>query len=275
MPIQRADLVRVMCDRLDATFADARRRWESCAPLNHFVVDDLLPEFWARQIRASFPDKSAMTLKNDWRERKYVAAQMDRHDPLLEETIYAFQDPSVVERVSKITGLAELKPDGALYAGGISLMAPNHFLNPHIDNSHDLLRQRYRVLNLLYYVSPGWSGNHGGNLELWPDGTGGKPVTIVSSFNRLVVMMTHRRSWHSVSRNRSDQDRCCVSNYYFSGKPVYGESYYHVTEFRGRPEEPLRDIALRADNWLRTVIRSRFPAAFANRHFYDRPRKST
>ena len=52
-----------------------------------------------------------------------------------------------------------------LYAGGISMMAPGHFLNPHIDNSHDKFRQRYRVLNLLSYVSPDWDQTRGCNLE--------------------------------------------------------------------------------------------------------------
>ena len=33
-------------------------------------------------------------------------------------------------------------------------MAPGHFLHPHIDNSHDMERQRYRILNLLYEMSP-------------------------------------------------------------------------------------------------------------------------
>ena len=58
------------------------------------------------------------------------------------------------------------------------------------------------MLNLLYYVTPDWTASsEGANLELWPDGPTGKPVTIVSKFNRLVVMVAHKGSWHSVSRN--------------------------------------------------------------------------
>jgi len=82
---------------------------------------------------------------------------MNQYDSVLEEAIYAFQMPAVVARVEQITGLRALEPDTMLYAGGISLMGPGHFLNPHIDNSHDRTRERYRVLNLLYYVSPQWS----------------------------------------------------------------------------------------------------------------------
>ena len=191
---------------------------------------------------------------------------------MLEEAIYAFQMPEVVQRIERLTQIKALEPDDMLYAGGISMMAPGHFLNPHIDNSHDKFRQRYRVLNLLYYVSPDWDQPRGCNLELWQTGPEGKPTTVISRFNRLVVMITRRTSWHSVSRNVSDEDRCCVSNYYFSRVPLGGTDYYHVTSFRGRPEQPVRDVVLRADNWLRTVIRTKFPGLFKNPHYYDRQR---
>lgn len=268
------DLSReVMAERIatciEGAEADLARQWRDSSPINHFVLDDLLPSAWAETIRSAFPDPHSMTLRRNLRELKFTAAQMNAYHPLLEEAIYAFQAPRIVSAIERITGLSGLEPDELLYAGGISLMAPGHFLNPHIDNSHDKFRKRYRVLNLLYYVSPNWPADSGGNLELWQQGMNGPPTTIVSKFNRLAVMITHRRSWHSVSRNLTKTDRCCVSNYYFSQHAIGGSDYYHVTEFRGRPEQPFRDMVLRADNWLRTLIRTRFPKAFKNRHFYD------
>jgi Rps23 Pro-64 3,4-dihydroxylase Tpa1-like proline 4-hydroxylase len=270
MSLGRDTLARQICERLDSHQDDIRRQWQGSNPVQHFVVDDLLPEPWVREIRAAFPDGRSMKLNKSLRELKYVAAQMDRYPPVLEEAIYAFQMPEVVQRIERLTGIKALEPDDMLYAGGISMMAPGHFLNPHIDNSHDKFRQRYRVLNLLYYVSPNWSESRGCNLELWQTGPRGKPTTVVSQFNRLVVMITRRSSWHSVSRNVASEDRCCVSNYYFSSQPLGGTDYYHVTEFRGRPEQPVRDAVLRADNWLRTMIRTKFPNLFKNPHFYDR-----
>jgi Rps23 Pro-64 3,4-dihydroxylase Tpa1-like proline 4-hydroxylase len=269
--LTRATLAERIVERLRAEREGLARQWRETAPVNYFVVDDVLPHAWASQIRAAFPQGREMTLKRSWRELKYVAAQMDRYHPLLEESLYAFQMPEVVGEVERATGLIALEPDEMLYAGGISLMAPRHFLNPHVDNSHDKLRRRYRLLNLLYYVSSDWSEAHGCNLELWPQGPEGKPLTIVCRFNRLVVMGTHQGSWHSVSRNLSTEDRCCVSNYYFSCSPPGGRDYFHVTSFRGRPEQPLRDLALRADIRLRMAIRKVFPHGIRpNPHFYAR-----
>lgn len=269
--VHRSEMGAQIFNRLAEEEVDLRRQWLESGAVSYFVLDNLLPDTSARAIRSAFPDHKTMMLKKSLRELKFVAAQMNKYDPSLEEIVYAFQDPKVVKIIERITGLKALEPDEMLYAGGISLMAPGHFLNPHVDNSHDKFRQRYRVLNLLYYVSPNWSASDGGNLELWPDGRDGRPVTLTSKFNRLIVMVTHQGSWHSVSRNVSKFDRCCVSNYYFSEKPVGDKEYFHVTSFRGRPEQPARDAILRADIWLRMMLRRIFRKGIKeNPQFYRR-----
>jgi Rps23 Pro-64 3,4-dihydroxylase Tpa1-like proline 4-hydroxylase len=260
-----------ICERIDAEQDRIRPQWQSQASISYFVIDDLLPEDWARQIGNAFPPTDTMMLRSSLRELKFVSAQMNKHAPVLEDAIYAFQQPEVIQRVERVTGLRALEPDDLLYAGGISLMGPSHFLNPHIDNSHDKMRSRYRVINLLYYVSEDWALQNGGNLELWPEGPKGPPVTIVSQFNRLVVMVTHQRSWHSVSPVKTARNRCCISNYYFSRLPVGDAEYFHVTTFRGRPEQPIRDVALRFDGALRGLIRNLFPTGVRQtRHYYQR-----
>jgi len=93
-------------------------------------IDNLLPEDEALKIFEAFPDKSSMMLKKSLRENKYVAAQMDKYTPILEEIIYAFQDQRVLKVVEEITGIVEMVPDEHLYAGGVSLMAKDNFLNP-------------------------------------------------------------------------------------------------------------------------------------------------
>jgi Rps23 Pro-64 3,4-dihydroxylase Tpa1-like proline 4-hydroxylase len=230
-----------------------------------------LPEEEVREIYRSFPDPSTMMLRKSLREHKFVSAQMNKSDPILEEIIYAFQEPNVVAAVADITGIEGMEPDTHLYAGGLSLMAKDHFLNPHLDNSHDRDRQLYRVLNLLFYVSPAWNSEAGGNLELWDDGPRGKPREITSLFNRLALMATHRSSWHSVNKVVKDGVRCCVSNYYFSAKPLEDQEYFHVTSFRGRPEQPIRDLVLQGDVALRQGIRKVFKRGIVeNPHYYKK-----
>lgn len=269
--MQRKELADIVVARLESRFDDLKKQWVGNSEIGHFFVDDVLPVDLALKIREAFPEGQSMKIKRSLRELKFIAAQMNEYNPLLEEAIYAFQDPRIVEAVGRITGLQHLEPDEQLYAGGISMMVNGHFLNPHLDNSHDKARERYRVLNLLYYVSPDWKLENGGNLELWPQGPQGEHITIESKFNRLAVMVTHKHSWHSVSRVCVPQARCCVSNYYFSKQSPETDDYFHVTSFRGRPEQKVRDLVLRADIALRTGIRQVFPHGIVeNKHFYDK-----
>lgn len=244
---------------------------DSKETIGYFFIDDLLPDEIANQINAVFPKSGDMVLKKSLREDKYVAAQMNLYNPILEEIIYAFQDQRIVALISEICGLNEVFPDENLYAGGLSMMGHKQFLNPHLDNSHDKDRAFWRVLNLLYYVTPNWKESYGGNLELWPEGLHQKQTSIHSKFNRLVVMVTHDKSLHSVSPVVFDGFRRCISNYYFSKNPVFETNKFHVTSFRGRPENKFTDVILKIDTFLRMNLRKIFKKGIKeNPHVYKK-----
>jgi len=252
----------------------ARDEFQLPRRIPSFAIDDLLPAEAAGAIYRAFPAPSGLVLKKTLGQLKYVGYQMSLYDPLLEEIVYAFQAAPVVELVSSITGIGEMFPDDKLYAGGVSLMAQGHYLNPHLDNSHDIGRANYRALNLLYYVTPDWRDEYGGHLELWDRGPGKPQRTLHSRFNRLVVMQTDERSWHSVSEVAHDGARCCVSNYYFSPRPVGKDATYHVTSFRGWPRQRAADLLMRADNSLRLAVRKIGGNwLFKNPHVYDKPKE--
>jgi Rps23 Pro-64 3,4-dihydroxylase Tpa1-like proline 4-hydroxylase len=276
--MKRKSLAESIVKRIEPSKDIFRQEFSLSGRIPSFIVDDLLPQDEAREIYEAFPAKDRMVFKKSLREQKSIAAQMNRYNPLLEEIIYAFQEPEIVRLISEITGIRELIPDTHLYAGGISLMTPGDYLNPHIDNSHDKDRLNYRSLNLLYYVTPEWKEEDGGNLELWDEGVGPacrrgrKPCrTIHSRFNRLVVMATGKKSWHSVSPVRRGGQRCCVSNYYFSPYPLSGPDYFHVTSFRGRPEEKIKDVILQIDNAARSSVRKIFRKGIVKpTHLYEK-----
>ena len=238
--------------------------------IGYFYVDNVLPNELAKLCFKVFPKKEDMRCLNSIREYKYVSAQMDKHNPLLEKIIYAFQEDKIVELIGRICGIDTLYADKSLYAGGLSLMANKNFLNPHLDNSHDAERERWRVFNLLFYVTPNWELNDGGHLELWPNGPKNEPIIIESKFNRLVVMATHETSWHSVNKVESESGlRCCISNYYFSPYPLKQTDKFHVTKYRGRPEEIFKNIILDADAQLRMILRKIFKKGIRkNPHIY-------
>lgn len=269
--MNREEMANIILERLSRSQHASREAFKTAGRINSFYVDDVLPEDIAQRIYTAFPKKDELTYRNTIRERKYVSSQMDKFSSILEETIFAFQDQKIVRLISELTGIPELFPDEHLYAGGLSLMDRGCFLNPHLDNSHDKERQNYRVLNLLYYVSPDWEDANGGNLELWDDGLRASPRVIVSKFNRLAIMITNRSSWHSVNRVNVNRPRCCVSNYYFSPRPLEEQPYFHVTSFRGRPEEGIKDAVLKGDMVIRNGIRKIFKDGIVeNPHVYKK-----
>lgn len=253
-----SDIARAIAARLRQDEDVLRESWAGAPDgvARHLVIDGLLAPDLALRLYHSFPTGDADWRKLDsFRERKKTFAKLNRADPLIGAATDAFQAPAVVAAVAAITGLNDLEPDPSLYAGGVSRMDRGDFLNPHIDNSHDADRRRYRRLNLLYYVSPDWRAENGGSLELW-DARVKTALEIPSLFNRLIVMETDRRSWHSVNAVAADAPRCCVSNYYFSEASPDGSDYYHVTSFMGRPRQPLLRFLNAADNMLRQQIAS-------------------
>jgi Rps23 Pro-64 3,4-dihydroxylase Tpa1-like proline 4-hydroxylase len=237
------------------------------------AIDDLFPESVARQIYEAYPPLTEMRLLDSFREKKYTSKSLDKFNPLIMDATFAFQDKRVIDIVARITGIEDAIGDPHLYAGGISAMASGHFLNPHIDNSHDHEQKNYRVLNLLYYCSPGWKAENGGNLELWNEDVT-EAVEIPSLFNRLVLMATNDKSWHSVNEVKIDAARCCVSNYYFSPHSPNGYETTHVTFFKARPEQKLRRIVTTADGYLRTALRKVVKQGLAKKDLYEGEKES-
>ncbi|MEG8016411.1 2OG-Fe(II) oxygenase [Sphingomonas sp. 22R3R2A-7] len=259
MLMNRAEMTATILARLDADAELIRKDWNKVSPgtkTRYCTVDNLLPETVATEIRQAFPkDADGFSTRASFREHKRTSGNFDELPRILADITFAMQSPAVVDKIADLTGMPNLEPDPHLYAGGLSMMFLGEFLNPHIDNSHEATKAKYRRINLLYYVAPDWAEENGGNLELWDDNVT-KPVTIVSDFNRLVLMETNNESWHSVSPLNVDGPRCCVSNYYFSEASPSGKDYYHVTSFTGRPEQKVRRALGLVDNAARRLARS-------------------
>lgn len=247
---------RIISDRIDADAQILAAQWLNPAgtQTRHFIVDDLLPTEMIARIYAGFPQNSAVWFQHkSFRERKKSFAKLEAVDPVIGQVTDAFHVPDVLRAVRKVTDIEGLEADPELYAGGISMMGKGDFLNPHIDNSHDGKRERYRRLNLLYYIAPDWQLENGGNFELWDEAVE-QPKVIQAKYNRLVVMETNRFSWHSVNPVLIDSNRCCISNYYFSKTSPERRDYYHVTSFLGRPNQPVARVWGRIDNFMRQSV---------------------
>lgn len=253
----RETLAALMLERLAAMEANLKAQWRR-HNIQHFVVDDLLPPAVAHALFGAFPGPDQMTLRRGLRQNTYVKSHLDPSCPQLGAAVRAFQDPRVVAALAELAGVPKLLPDVSLSSSGIGLMTRGGFLNPHIEPSHDERHENYRVLQATYHLTPDWRLSDGGHLELWHNGPQGYPTTTLAKFNRLIVLATHRGSWHSISPVDSRRHRCCIYNCYYSPRSLEMDEYDHIDVFRGRPDQWFRDLWLRGEQnarqfWRKTL----------------------
>lgn len=258
--ITRESLAQIIAAHLIENKEGLRKQWLASSPVRHFYLDGLLPQETAARIYQSLPAPQELMLRDSMKERKRVGIKLEDYAPEMEAILFAFQDDAVLKIVSEITGREDLHADASLYGSGISQMMEGDFLLPHLDNSHDGDGQLYRVLNALYYITPDWPENEGGNLELW-DKSMKQRAEVHAKFNRLVMMETHTESVHSVSKvTKPGGVRACISNYYFSAIPADGKEHMHKTTFFARPEDGMgKKIALGVEGALKASLSKLMP----------------
>tara|TARA_B100000242_G_scaffold293040_1_gene269964 strand:- start:7272 stop:8108 length:837 start_codon:yes stop_codon:yes gene_type:complete len=257
--ISRKEFADLIISRLKEEKVDSlKTNYQDSSKINYLIIDNLLPEDLASSLDKDFPNKNHLKLRSETQERKYIASNWKSKSKLVEECLFSFQEERVLQKIAKICSIKDLTGDPELYAGGISFMNKDCFLNPHIDNSHDRLRKKYRRLNLLYYVTKDWdSKENGGELLLYPNGIKKDPIVIETKFNRLVIMRTDNKSLHAVKKIKSiNNGRKCISNYYFSLSSPSGSNYYHSTSFRGFKDEKIKDIYFRVNALARTSLKT-------------------
>ena len=257
-PITREVIADLIISRLkEDKIEKLKKKYQNSSKINYLIIDNLLPDDLASSLDKDFPNKSLLKLRSETQERKYMASSWESKNKLVEECLFSFQEEKVLKNISRICSIEDLTGDPELYAGGISFMNKDCFLNPHIDNSHDRLRKKYRRLNLLYYVTQDWDPKqNGGELLLYPNGIKKDPIFIETKFNRLVIMRTDNKSLHAVRKIKSNSSgRKCISNYYFSFSSPLGSNYYHSTSFRGFKGEKIKDIYFRVNALSRTSLK--------------------
>ena len=107
----------------------------------HFVLDNLLPTEIAERIYADFPKPKKMRLLSSYGELKLKYSHIKYASSLLQDIHFAIQDPRVVAVIEEITGIKNQVPDPSPHAGGISTLLKGHYINPHLDSSHDMRQE--------------------------------------------------------------------------------------------------------------------------------------
>lgn len=248
-PNMQEQFTTLLVNKLNENSEQLKKQFSFQHPIKvarHFALDNIFPTEIALKIYANFPHPQKMRLLNSRGELKLKYTQLKHTSPLLQNLHYAIQDTRVITAIENITGIKNQIPDKSRLAGGVSALLKGYYINPHLDNSHDIDKKFYRTVNLLYYATPDWQLENGGNYELW-DETVNQRIVVPSLFNRLVVMETNQKSWHAVNPVTCNTPRLCVFNYYFSEQSPEDVEYFHGATslfynplIKPRPEHKIR-----------------------------------
>jgi Rps23 Pro-64 3,4-dihydroxylase Tpa1-like proline 4-hydroxylase len=250
-------------------------KFHEAKPYKYLIIDGFLNIEIAMRAFQVFPNMEEMAHFKDIRQYKAQDPIISKFDRIFSEIIFEhLQSPRLLNILTKITDIPNLKPDIKLYASGLAQGANGSFLNVHIDNSSHPTEPWYRRLNLLIYLNPHWTEAKGGHLELWSQDIS-DCVTILPIFNRMVIFATDQQSWHSHGHvNTPDGDtRKSINIYYFTEESPDGTDYYHISFFRSRQHEFFNKLLYPVDNFIRTLARKLRHHKDAHAVFYEQNKK--
>lgn len=200
-------------------------------PYTHHIIDNFLDENHAIELSNEFMDYNSPNwfVYDNPLEIKKACNNFYFFPPKTYQFFQFLNSPQFLNKLIEITGIKDLQPDVGLHGAGWHIQGQGSKLNVHLDYSIHPKLKLQRKLNLIYYLTPDWNNNWGGNLELWShDESTNQPkklvTTVQNKFNRVVLFDTTQNSWHGFSKPMT-----CPDNIYRKSIAMY----YLVTPDEG------------------------------------------
>ncbi len=230
-----------------------RDGYRSAEPYPHVVLEGFLDDEVARAAADEFPRPDA----TEWiqyvhvNERKLGKSDRSGIPPALGRLIDELSSPPFIALLERLTGIEGLLPDPGLEGGGLHQSERGGFLNVHADFTvHPHHRDWQRRLNLLLYLNPDWRDEWGGHLELWDRDMSRCVEKVAPVLNRCLVFNTDADAYHGHPLPLACPEgttRKSLALYYFTAET--GPLKVRSTEYRARPQDGLKAVAIFADKW--------------------------
>lgn len=217
-------------------------------PFPHMSIDDFLPPALAEILAIEFPRPGQKWTKHEsLRVNRRFLGDETQYSPLFRAFARAISSRRFLLFLESLSGIEGLIPDPYFVGGGAMTAAAGHKLDMHLDFNWHYGLHCYRRLNALFYLTPGWQTNWGGDLRV-----SNEDKSIVKSymplFNRLIVFSTSEKSWHGqpvpltcpvgISRN-------VFSAFYYTAASPEQEADPHLTKYQDETPytaAPLKDF---------------------------------
>ena len=208
-----------------------QEKYQANTPFPHIYFDDFLPEHIAITIADEYPEVSSLDsgwkFHNNENVSRYLLEDTTKFHFRMRLFAEAITSRQFLLFLETLTGINSILADPYFIGGGAMLTGRDQFLKIHADfNFHHKL-QAWRRVNALFYLSPGWDTEWGGNLELWSNDGENKVQEIAPLFNRVVIFNTTSDTFHG-----QPEPLRCPENVY---RKVFS-AFYYSTEMAERTE---------------------------------------
>lgn len=184
-------------------------------PFPHYVIDDFINIEMANKLSDEFLpyDSDGWFVYDNPLEVKKACNNWYHFPPATYQFFQYLNSPHFINTLREITGI-ELFADHGLHGAGWHIQGNGSKLNVHQDYSLHPKLNLQRKINLIYYLTPDWQEEWGGNLEFWShDEETNLPKekikTIENKFNRVVLFDASQNSWHGFA----EQIKCPEGKY--------------------------------------------------------------
>ncbi len=232
-------------------------KFKKSNPFPYIVIDNFFEKKYANLIIDSFHINSHWinySFVNNF--KKYGFNNRKKMNKSLNNLFDQLGSEKFVKKLSKITNMNGLFLDAQLDGGGLHQIFKGGYLNVHTDfSSHTNKPNWKRVLNILIYLNKDWKKKYKGNLELWSNDGKKKVTEIFPKFNRCVIFLTDKKSFHGHPKKLNcprNTSRKSIAAYYFIKKNK--DLKLSPTNYISRPKDNLKTkILINIDKNLNSI----------------------
>lgn len=227
--------------RLDSLAAAFQRR----DPFRYAVIEDFFTPATAQALLDQFPPFERGNARNENGEigNKATVERIRELGPAYAALDALVQSPEFLARLSRLTGIADLRYDPWYFGGGTHENRNGQDLDAHVDFNRHPVEPWHRRLNLIVYLNPRWDEEWGGALELHSDprAADDRITRVLPLFNRGVIFETTEWSWHGFGRIRVPEEhagttrRSIALYFYTTERPAEELAPTHATIYVERP----------------------------------------
>jgi hypothetical protein len=212
-------------------------------PFPHIMFDNFLSPDIVDAVARSYPDPTAdmgWTKHSNLNAKRMFLGDETKVNPWFRQFMQATASRQFLLFLETLSGIKGLIPDPYYIGGGAMVAGRGDYLNMHCDFNFHYRLKCYRRLNALFYLTPDWKEEWGGDLRLEPanadDVTSlGSGVGYSPLFNRVIIFEVSDTAWHGQPEPMTCPEgawRRVFSAFYYTSWSTKEEQAPHLTVYK-------------------------------------------